>query len=167
MNKMIDGKQCTTLWHVDDLKISHMDPAVVTAILNLINTDYGTISPLTVTRGKVHGYLGMTIDFSCEGKVNFTMIEYIDNILQDLPDDMRGHANTPAANHLFETNTDDPNLLDKAESNQNSSITGQRNSCTYRNEHAWISNCLWRAYARESRNPTLMITPSSFVSRNI
>jgi len=36
--------------------------------------------------------------------------------LQDLPDDMRGHANTPAANHLFETNTEDPNLLDKAES---------------------------------------------------
>ena len=30
-NKMIDGKQCTILWHVDDLKISHMDPAVVTS----------------------------------------------------------------------------------------------------------------------------------------
>ena len=23
VNKMIDGKQCTILWHVDDLKISH------------------------------------------------------------------------------------------------------------------------------------------------
>ena len=45
MNKITDGKQCAILWHVDDLTISHMDPAVVTVILNLINTDYGTISP--------------------------------------------------------------------------------------------------------------------------
>ena len=116
MNKMIDGKQCTILRYVDDLKIYHMDPVVVTAILNLVNTNYGTISLLTVTRGRAHDYLGMMIiDFSCEGKVKFTMIEYIDNILQDLPDDMRGHANTPAANHLLKTNTEDPNLLDKTE----------------------------------------------------
>ena len=27
MNKMIDGKQCTILWHVDDIKISHVDPS--------------------------------------------------------------------------------------------------------------------------------------------
>ena len=115
MNKIIDRKQCAIPWHVDDLKIFHMDPAEVTAILDLINTDYCTISSLTVTRGRVHEYLGMTIDFSCEGKVKFTMIGYIDNIFQDLPDDMRGHANTAASNRLFETNTEDPNLLDKAE----------------------------------------------------
>jgi hypothetical protein len=32
-NKDIDGKQCTILWHVDDLKISHKDPEVVTTII--------------------------------------------------------------------------------------------------------------------------------------
>ena len=30
---MINGKQCTILWHIDDLKISHEDPAVVTDII--------------------------------------------------------------------------------------------------------------------------------------
>jgi hypothetical protein len=25
-HKMIDGKQCTVLWHVDDIKISHEEP---------------------------------------------------------------------------------------------------------------------------------------------
>ena len=30
-NKMINGKQCTMLLHVDDLKISHTDPDVVTS----------------------------------------------------------------------------------------------------------------------------------------
>jgi len=32
-NKIIAGKQCTILWHVDDLKISHVDKAVVEDIL--------------------------------------------------------------------------------------------------------------------------------------
>ena len=31
-NKMIDGKQCTIAWYVDDMKISHVDPNVVTNI---------------------------------------------------------------------------------------------------------------------------------------
>jgi hypothetical protein len=28
-NKLIDGKQCTAIWHVDDLKISHVEPKTV------------------------------------------------------------------------------------------------------------------------------------------
>ena len=31
-NKMINGKQCTVLWHVDDLKISHVDLGVVEGV---------------------------------------------------------------------------------------------------------------------------------------
>jgi len=33
-NKTINGKQCTILWHVDDLKISHVDPQVVTDLID-------------------------------------------------------------------------------------------------------------------------------------
>ena len=40
-NKSINGKQCTIGWHVDDLKISHEDPKVVTTILGLIYGRYG------------------------------------------------------------------------------------------------------------------------------
>ncbi len=36
-NKVIDGQQCTVVWHVDDLKISHVDAKVVTTILNLLD----------------------------------------------------------------------------------------------------------------------------------
>jgi len=32
-NKMINGKQCTIIWHVDDLKISHEKKAVVEDLL--------------------------------------------------------------------------------------------------------------------------------------
>ena len=37
-NKTVNGKQCTILWHVDDLKkISHEDPAVVEGIVKKLN----------------------------------------------------------------------------------------------------------------------------------
>jgi hypothetical protein len=35
--KTINGKQCTIIWHVDDLKISHVDLKAVTAILGLLD----------------------------------------------------------------------------------------------------------------------------------
>jgi hypothetical protein len=62
-NKIINRKQCTIIWHVDDLKISHVDPNVIEDIVNRIEEKYGKEDPITVTRGKVHEYLGMTMDF--------------------------------------------------------------------------------------------------------
>ena len=32
-NKIVNGKQCTIIWYVDDNKISHVDPAVVDGII--------------------------------------------------------------------------------------------------------------------------------------
>jgi hypothetical protein len=65
MNKTIHGKQCTVLWHVDDPKISHVDPEqVVTEVVDLLEGKFGKKVPLTKTRGQVHEYLRMTIDYS-------------------------------------------------------------------------------------------------------
>ena len=77
MNKEINGKQCTILWHVDDLKISHESTDVVTDMIDLLEMEFGNEAPLTKTRGKVHEYLGMTIDYSEKGKVKFSMIDYV------------------------------------------------------------------------------------------
>jgi hypothetical protein len=40
-NKTINGKQCTIVGHVDDLKISRVDPKAVTTILGLLDEQYG------------------------------------------------------------------------------------------------------------------------------
>ena len=112
-NKVINGKQCTILWHVDDLKISHVEADVVTNIITLLELEFGKDAPLTVTRGKVHDYLGMTIDYSIKGKVKFTMIDYIKNMLEELPVDMDGTVTTPASSHLFEVNEDAEKLSAK------------------------------------------------------
>ena len=46
----------------------------------------------------------MIIDYSTPGKVKIGMVDYIDNMLAELPEDMSGESATPASNHLFQVN---------------------------------------------------------------
>jgi Reverse transcriptase (RNA-dependent DNA polymerase)/Zinc knuckle len=103
-NKTIKGKQCTILWHVDDLKISHVDPTVVTDVIAMLSAEFGKEAPLTVSRGAVHEYLGMTLDFTEKGVAKIDMSKYVENVITEMPEDMAGVCPTPAANHLFEVN---------------------------------------------------------------
>jgi hypothetical protein len=49
-NKNINGKQCTiVVWHVDDLKISHVDPDVDSDVVCMLEEEFGKEAPLTVT----------------------------------------------------------------------------------------------------------------------
>jgi hypothetical protein len=106
-NKTIDGKQCTVVWHVDDLKISHADAKVVTTILNLLDAKYGQEvvggerAALPISRGRLHDYLGMTLDYSKPGHIKLIMVDYVDKILEEMPKDMDGTATLPAAGYLF------------------------------------------------------------------
>jgi hypothetical protein len=104
VNKTIDGKQCTILRHVDDLKMSHVNTKVLEDIVGQLSQKYGKEAPLTVNRKRVHEYLGMSIDYSIPEKVQFIMNDYIENLLDDAPEDMTGNATTPAAHRLFEVN---------------------------------------------------------------
>ena len=113
-NKQINGQQCTLVWHVDDMKISHVDNKVVDNIIKTIELEFGKEAPLTIRRGKLHDYLGMVLDFTNPGKVAIRMEDYITNMLTQLPEDMDGVAMTPAAEHLFKVN-DTPTYLNEEE----------------------------------------------------
>ncbi|KAG7345606.1 reverse transcriptase RNA-dependent DNA polymerase [Nitzschia inconspicua] len=93
-------------WYVDDLKLSHVDPEVVEEIFAKLQEEFGKEAPLSVTRGEVHNYLGMRINFSVDGKVQFTMPTLVEEIVAQLPPSMAtGPSTTPPANHLFEVNS--------------------------------------------------------------
>ena len=69
-------------WHVDDIKISHVDGKVVTHLIQKLDHKYGKLptgekTPLNVTRGKRHEYLGMTLDYSQPNKILIDMRAYI------------------------------------------------------------------------------------------
>jgi Reverse transcriptase (RNA-dependent DNA polymerase) len=103
VNKVIDGQQCTIIWHVDDLMLTHVSQEVLDHIVSELSGKFGREDPLSVHTGDIHEYLGMSIDFSKKGKVIFRMTDYIQNMLDELPNDFDGTAATPATSHLFKT----------------------------------------------------------------
>jgi hypothetical protein len=67
---------------------------------------------MSISMGKIHDYLGMTMDFSVPGEVKITMIPYIEEILELFAqhDSSKSAANTPAAEHLFKVNEEATSL---------------------------------------------------------
>ena len=107
LNKSINGSQCTIGWHVDELKISHVDGNVNQEILAILQREYGKEAPIPSTTGKVHDYLGMTIVYSSAGKVVFRMEDFIDRMIDEwLACLLKGNPTSPVANHLFDINHD-------------------------------------------------------------
>ena len=84
-NRMVDGKQQTVRFHVDDLWSSHMDSKVNDDFLEWLNSKYGKYGPVKATRGKVHDYLGMNFGLSVPGKVIVDQIPYVQKILDECP----------------------------------------------------------------------------------
>ncbi len=98
-NKVVNGKQMTVCWHVDDLKVSHCDPNQVTIFGEWLSKKYGLA--VATHQGKIHNYLGMIFDFLAKGKVMVTMMEYIKNIIRDFLEEITGSITSPATDHLF------------------------------------------------------------------
>jgi hypothetical protein len=78
------------VWYVDDLKISHVDGKVVDVVIELIKHEFGNEMPVPVMCGKIHDYLKIKIDFSKEGSVVMSMYNFIDKLLKEAPDLMKG-----------------------------------------------------------------------------
>jgi hypothetical protein len=64
-NIIIDGKQQTVTWHVDDLKSSHMNKKVNDEFHNWCENKYGSdkAGHVKVTQGDKHDYLAMILDY--------------------------------------------------------------------------------------------------------
>jgi hypothetical protein len=94
------------------LKVSHVDSNVVSDIIEKTNKVSENEAPLTITKGKKHEYLEMLLNFSEKGKVKVDMTTYVEGLLANVPSDMCGMANTPAASHLLQVNNQSPTLLE-------------------------------------------------------
>jgi len=106
-NREANGVQCTVSIHVDDLFITCVDEDVIEELLADLTDKY---KDLSINRGKVHSYLGMTFDFSVAGRVSITMLGYIKEFLAICG--VIGTARTPATENLFSIG-DSPLLSDE------------------------------------------------------
>ena len=65
-------------WNVYDMNISHKISQAVSVIIKYIKEKYqDEIGKMKVSRGKIHDYLGMTLDYITPGEVNIDMTYYI------------------------------------------------------------------------------------------
>ncbi len=95
---MVYGKKMTVAWHLDHLKVLRVDPIRVTNFTKWAISKYGDCA---ITQGKIHEYLGMTLDYSRPGMVRVSMIPYIEKLLKQFPGDLCQPAPSLAADHLF------------------------------------------------------------------
>ena len=131
-NKMVDGKQMTIMFHIDNLLMSHKHPHIVTLFIKKLEQQYAMRDPLTVTRGLIHEYLGMTFELrvTVTGQVALSQYDYLKKFYNSLPDDFKvdyegnRYRNTPAPSGLFKVNEDSP-LLDNASKETYHGITAR------------------------------------------
>ena len=96
---------------LDNLKLSHMDQDALNKRAEQLNDVFRTNKKeLAETKGDVHEYLGLTIDFSKRGHVIFTMYDYIENVIGTDPSDMNRTAPDPARAGLFTVDKTSPRL---------------------------------------------------------
>jgi hypothetical protein len=98
-NCQIDGKQCTIGWYVDDTKISHEDPAIVSMIISRLEASFGK---MTVVRGNKHVFLGMNITYNQEARTaTIGMRHYLTKAISESGLSITKTASSPATKDLF------------------------------------------------------------------
>jgi hypothetical protein len=108
-NKVIKGEQFTSAWHVDHTKMSHKHSNEVTKVIDWLKGIYG--ENMHVSRGLVHEYIGMTLDYTVKGEVKIMMVDYLKGVIGDFPEVIDRTAPTAASEHLFDMRPDEEIVL--------------------------------------------------------
>ena len=97
-----------------------MEQSVLDDLVKQLNDIFRTSKKeLAETKGDIHEYLGLTIDFSGKydvnnpsksGQVIFTMYDYIEDIIASAPVDMNGTSPDPARSKVFTVHETSPRL---------------------------------------------------------
>lgn len=103
-NKVVEGKQQTVQFHVNDFILSHADKKINNKFLKWLNCKYRVHSQVTSTRGEEHEHSGMKFAFR-DGKfsVNVTgkVKEILDKFLIKFKDDKSKKVTMPASGDMF------------------------------------------------------------------
>ena len=113
-NKMANSEHITVQFHVDDLKVSHKDQAVLEDFLGGLRSEFGQEDELRENKGLVREYLGIKINYSILGKVVFTMFDYLEDIIVEASGKLKNSRSHHSGNNqLFQVDYDSPSLPPK------------------------------------------------------
>ena len=61
---------------------------------------------MKILRGKIHKKLGMTIYYFSTDKGILSTVDYIEKMINDTPEDMKGVSEIPVTHHFFDISED-------------------------------------------------------------
>ena len=99
-NKMVNASQITVVWHIYELKVSYIDSFEIAKFACYVDKIYGV---LAVKIGKLYNYLGVDLYIYIDGKVQVSMIHYVNNILRYFQEHLRTTSVSLDADHLFKS----------------------------------------------------------------
>ena len=93
---------------------SHVDRRVNDQFLEWLEEKYDEHGKVKSTRGKLHEFLGMTLDFCTKGKMRVDMSKYMSKMYKDFESKYTLNDTNllPAANNLFANDRSSPKLDD-------------------------------------------------------
>ena len=72
-------------------------------MIQWLESEYGKMHG---SRGKMHDYLGMWLDYSLPGVLRISMEEYLWGVIDEFPEEIMETLETPAAENLFNVRDD-------------------------------------------------------------
>ena len=99
-NTMINSSQITLFSHIDYINVSHKEESAVYVFVLKICKIFRNSTK--VSRGKVHEYLGMDINWSQDGSMIVSIIKYLQKIIGDLPEVICCTSATYVEEHLLQ-----------------------------------------------------------------
>jgi hypothetical protein len=102
-NKKVQGSQKTIIFHVDNLTSSHKSKPVNNKFEIWLNSMYGKHGKVTATRGQVHDYLRMELDYQKQRELKINMTKYVKNMLNNFQVKLKKKdvAKTPARDNIY------------------------------------------------------------------
>jgi hypothetical protein len=110
-NRIIQGKRHTITWHVNDRRSSHKDAKGNDKFHKCIDMKYGDakLGKVQATRGKIHNYLSITLDYSTCKKLKLNMQDYIEKMIKEFPESLKD-SNSPWNEILIKVNKETEKL---------------------------------------------------------
>ena len=85
-NTVVMKSQLTSLFHIDDLMLSHGRSQVVTSCVKSLDAACSKNDTLTIAGGKFHEHLGVTLYFRSKGRLIFTQCDVVKKFWMSLPE---------------------------------------------------------------------------------
>ena len=84
-NRIVNKKQHTVRFHMDDILSSHLDATFNDEFHKWLDSTFGELKKVTVSRGKKHTFLGMDLDFSDKGKLHISQLNHVSDMISACP----------------------------------------------------------------------------------